>query len=223
MPIMIEIDKYSISPAVINLGTRGSAGVETLVFRFSPEWGGLTKRITFFACEPELTAPFLIPLDDVLPLPSQATAASGSHIAVIDGTDGAGKVIYTVDIICEVEYHADAGTETPPPPAPSEWQQFVGAVKEDRTAADAAAEQAAIFATEAQGAAEQAGQAQAGAEEAAEHYPIIQGGTWWVYDPIAGTYTDTRQPSTGAPPELLEATNEDIDDIFRDFMIQEAL
>ncbi len=48
---MIEIyaDKYKLSPQRIDVGTRGSYGVEKIKFMFSPEWSGLSKAVTFFS------------------------------------------------------------------------------------------------------------------------------------------------------------------------------
>ena len=58
MPIMVYVDKYSVSPYDIQIGTRGSVGIEILQFTFSPEWDGLQKRITFYANDRELAAAF---------------------------------------------------------------------------------------------------------------------------------------------------------------------
>ena len=76
MPIMVYVDKYSVSPYDIQIGTRGSVGIEILQFTFSPEWDGLQKRITFYANDRELAAAFLLPQNGVLPLPAQATVKS---------------------------------------------------------------------------------------------------------------------------------------------------
>ena len=47
---MIEIyaDKYTLCPAEINVGTRGSYGVDRIKFSFSDDWSGLAKKITFY-------------------------------------------------------------------------------------------------------------------------------------------------------------------------------
>lgn len=213
MPIMVYVDKYSVSPYDIQIGTRGSVGIEILQFTFSPEWDGLQKRITFYANDRELTAAFLLPQNGVLPLPAQATVKSGRHAAVLDGCGTDGRVIFSTSLMCEVLYHAPAGTSPPPEYTPDEYQQFISEVRDDRQRA----EEAANLASEC---AEQAEDAKDGAETAAMRYPEPRNGTWWVYDPLEGKYVDTRQPASGEGGELEEASNEDIDNIFKDLGIQ---
>ena len=199
MPVQISVNGYQVSPARVTLGTAGSVTDETLVFSFSSEWDGLLKRITFRACGHENAVPFFIPDDGVLPVPPQALAESGYHPAVIDGVGTDGTVLYTVEIGFEVLYHPDAGTQPPPGYTPDEYQQFIQLVQNDRLLAQDAAQDA---------------------RDAANTYPHIRSGTWWVYDPDLGEYVDTGVPSTGTEPILEEATNEDIDNIFKDLGVQ---
>ena len=213
MPIVVYVDKYNGPPYSIRLGTCGSVGIEVLEFRFSPEWDGLQKRITFYANIGELAAPFLIPDSGILPLPAQATVKAGRYEAVIDGCGTDSRVIFSTSIMCEVLFHAPAGTSPPPEYTPDEYQQFISAVHGDRQRA----EDAAALAGEC---AEQAEDAKDGAETAAMRYPEPRNGTWWVYDPLEGKYVDTRQSATGEGGELEEASNEDIDNIFRDLVVQ---
>ena len=203
MPIVVYVDKYNGPPYSIRLGTCGSVGIEVLEFRFSPEWDGLQKRITFYANIGELAAPFLIPDSGILPLPAQATVKAGRYEAVIDGCGTDSRVIFSTSIMCEVLFHAPAGTSPPPEYTPDEYQQFISAVHGDRQRA----EDAAALAGEC---AEQAEDAKDGAETAAMRYPEPRNGTWWVYDPLEGKYVDTRQPATGEGGELEEASNEDL-------------
>ena len=118
---------------------------------------------------------------------------------MIDGVGADGTVLYTVEIGFEVLYHPDAGTQPPPGYTPDEYQQFIQLVQNDRRLAQDAAQDA---------------------RDAANTYPRIQSGTWWVYDPDLGEYVDTGVPSTGTEPVLEEATNEDIDNIFKDLGVQ---
>lgn len=213
MSIAISIDKYSVTPKVINLGTRNTIGIETLEFHFSEEWSGLTKRITFYACEKKLSSPFILPVDDVFPLPPQATVASGYHLAVLDGCGDDGTVIYSQKIPCIVEYHPEAGTQPPPEYTPDEYHQFVALIHEDKESALAAAEQS-------KNDAERAEEARSSAEDAAEKYPEIREGTWWIFDPLQNIYINTGVPASGSGNQLKEATNEDIDDIFNELQMQ---
>ena len=132
MPIVVYVDKYNGPPYSIRLGTCGSVGIEVLEFRFSPEWDGLQKRITFYANIGELAAPFLIPDSGILPLPAQATVKAGRYEAVIDGCGTDSRVIFSTSIMCEVLFHAPAGTSPPPEYTPDEYQQFISAVHGDR-------------------------------------------------------------------------------------------
>lgn len=199
MPIQISVDGYRVSPVSVTLGTAGSVDVAVLEFSFSDEWAELEKRITFRACGHSNAVAYIIPTDGILSVPPQAMMESGYHPAVIDGVGKDGKVLFSVEFGVEVLYHPEAGSQPPPDYTPDEYQQFVQRIQADRQRAEDATEDA---------------------RQAANTYPHIQSGTWWVFDPTLGDWMDTGVPSTGTEPLLEEASNEDIDQIFKDLNIQ---
>lgn len=168
----IRLDKYgaAIRGPVLRLGTWDSYGIEQLQIIPGPEWEGLVITATFVT--PAARTVVLVPENGVLAVPQEATAAPLPVTApgkiVFAGT-ASGMQRITADLLYVVTDHAPV-TGTAPEPTPSQWEQFVSAVKEDACRASRSASQAADSATAASasaGAAQQsAGQADTSAEKA---------------------------------------------------------
>lgn len=69
-------------------------------------------------------------------------------------------------------------------------EAYVEAAQTAASAANKAVSQVGSSVEDAQAAASRA-------EAAAIHQPIVQGGTWWTWDPETGAYTDSGQPAQG--------------------------
>ena len=180
--------------APLVLGTRGSYGTERLRFSFDG-WDGLEKIVTFAAGE-DGAAELIVPQSGEVDVPHEATARAGRHLLVVRGT-ARGAEKYTVGILYRVLSRPDAGGGAPQEPTPDALAQYIAETKDDRSAAENAAEQA---------------------QQAADRYPVVKDGTWWVWSAEDGDYADTGQPAQGPPGAdggVRAMTNREIDAIFQ--------
>lgn len=126
----------------LRLGTYDSYGNERIRVLCSPEWDGLTIVATFKAAN---AVEVLVDDDGMLDVPPEATAtqqaAAGRCALTFVGT-GEGRQTISCTTYYLVQNHATVGNVTPDP-TPDKWQQFVDQVAADRTAAAAAAKEAA--------------------------------------------------------------------------------
>lgn len=126
----------------LRLGTYDSYGNERIRVLCSPEWDGLTIVATFKAAS---AVEVLVDADGMLDVPPEATAtqqaAAGRCALTFVGT-GEGRQAISCTTYYLVQDHATVGNVTPDP-TPDKWQQFVDQVAADRTAAAAAAKEAA--------------------------------------------------------------------------------
>ncbi|MCI8590204.1 MAG: hypothetical protein HFE77_05785 [Clostridiales bacterium] len=111
----ISVTKYGLTPDTADGGTKGSYGIETLSFSFSPEWDTLAKSITFY---PPHSTPICVYLEkDEIPLPYEVTERAGKTSFVICGTNQK-RTILTVTGTIEVRdtinpTEREAGDYTP--------------------------------------------------------------------------------------------------------------
>lgn len=80
----LRADKYSLTPSEISIGTRGSYGEEILMFEFSPEWEGLTKKAVFYPVRGKAVA-VLISGDGIY-VPHEITRISGQAKLIVAGS-----------------------------------------------------------------------------------------------------------------------------------------
>lgn len=139
----IELTGYcakSPEGPALYLGTAGSYGNEQLAVTLGKGWEGLTVTATFQPAGVTV----LIPEDGTLDVPWEATEtaldAAKGRIVFEGVTDG--RVLISTDIPYAVGSHSDTEGSNSQPPTPSEWEQFVGAVKGDANRAEQAAKDA---------------------------------------------------------------------------------
>ena len=196
------------------LGTRGSYGIERLHVTADESWRTLAITVTF--CPPsEPPVRMLLGNDGCIDVPPEATAKATSIAAgriVFSGIDD-GVCRISLDVPYYVRDHSETNGKESEGITPSVIDQIIAQTKSHSDAAKSAAISAENSALKAE-------EMRDGAEKAAETYPEIRSGTWWIYDPVQGEYVDTGVPSTGTEPVLEEATNEDIDNIFRELGLQ---
>ena len=80
----IFVDEYAISPRRFIAGTKGSYGFCTLNLKFSSEWEGLAKRITFYPLDGS-GAVYLIISGDEVRIPAEVMRCAGVSKYVISG------------------------------------------------------------------------------------------------------------------------------------------
>ena len=90
---VINANRYSVSPAVIDAGTKGSYGNDYLRLALSSDWDGLAVKISFY---PIRNPPVVVVCgdDDVL-IPSEIYSFAGCHMAVISG-ENTGRVMISM-------------------------------------------------------------------------------------------------------------------------------
>lgn len=120
------------------LGTADSYGVERLHVTADEAWDGLTVTATFV--REKTRTRVLMDTNQLVTVPQEAMALTGGGFLgriVFAGTrDGVQHI--STDLTYRITPHAPAeGGESTP--TPSEWAQFVAAVRDDRTAAETAA------------------------------------------------------------------------------------
>jgi len=117
------VNEYSISPSEIQLGTRGSYGNEKIKLTFGEGWDNLTKTITFYmARRPRVD--LLIPSNNIVDVPREATSEPGKHRIVISGYSG-DRLIHAFEITYEVKNVAARTLLENERPTPSLFQQIV--------------------------------------------------------------------------------------------------
>lgn len=132
---------------LVRFGYTKNRGVYRLHVDATGEWEGLTIRAFWHVPGGKDPASSLI-VDGYVDVPASVTAQPGNGCITFEGSDGT-KTVTSADLRYRVS--ANSGTEdgTMPEPGTSAWQQLVGAVHTDATAAEQAK-------TDAQTAAQQA-------------------------------------------------------------------
>ena len=139
------------------LGYTKNKGVYRLTVTATGEWEGLTIRACWHLPGGGAPASTLV-VDGSVAVPASVTAQPGSGCITFEGSDGT-KTVTSADLRYRVS--ANSGTEdgSMPEPGTPAWQELVGAVHTDATAAEQAKTDAQTAAQQAEVSAEKAGQA----------------------------------------------------------------
>ena len=157
---------------LVRFGYTKNRGVYRLHVDATGEWEGLTVRAFWHVPGGKDPVSSLVADDGYVDVPASVTAQPGSGCITFEGSDGA-KVMTSADLRYRVS--ANSGTEdgTEPEPGTPAWQQLVGAVHTDATAAEQAKAEALVAA---QQAATSAGNADQNAQEAADSLQELKDG-----------------------------------------------
>lgn len=153
------------------LGYTKNQGVYRLHVDATGEWEGLTIRAFWHVPDGKDPASSLV-VDGSVAVPASVTAQPGTGCVTFEGTDGT-KTVTSADLRYRVS--ANSGTEdgSMPEPGTPAWQELVGAVHTDATAAEQAKTDAQTAASEA---ATSAGNAAQSAQEAADSLQELKDG-----------------------------------------------
>lgn len=148
---------------LVRFGYTKNRGVYRLHVDATGEWEGLTIRAFWHVPDGSDPASSLVMVDGYVDVPASVTAQSGSGCITFEGSDGT-RTVTSADLRYRVS--ANSGTEdgSMPEPGTPAWQELVGAVHTDATAAEQAKTDAQTAASEA---ATSAGDADRSAQEAA--------------------------------------------------------
>lgn len=139
------------------LGYTKNRGVYRLHVDATGEWAGLTIRCFWHVPDGKDPASSLV-VDGYVDVPASVTAQPGSGCVTFEGSDGT-KTVTSADLRYRVS--ANSGTEdgSMPEPGTPAWQELVGAVHTDATAAEQSKTDAQTAAQQAGASAKKAGQA----------------------------------------------------------------
>lgn len=143
--------------SALALGYAKNKSVYRLAVTATGEWAGLTIRAFWHVPGGSDPASTLV-VDGYVAVPASVTAQPGSGCVTFEGSDGA-KTVTSADLRYRVS--ANSGTEdgSMPEPGTPAWQELVGAVHTDATAAEQAKTDAQTAAQQAGASAKKAGQA----------------------------------------------------------------
>ena len=129
---VINANRYSVYPAVIDAGTKGSYGNDYLRLALSSDWDGLAVKISFY---PIRNPPVVVVCgdDDVL-IPSEIYSFAGCHMAVISG-ENTGRVMISLPFMLNVAQTNTPANTPASAPTPTEMSQIYEYMK---TAVDTA-------------------------------------------------------------------------------------
>lgn len=141
--------------SALALGYAKNKSVYRLAVTATGEWAGLTIR-AFWHVPGGTDPPASLVEDGMVEVPALVTALPGSGCITFEGSDGT-KTVTSADLRYRVS--ANSGTEdgTMPEPGTPAWQELVGAVHTDATAAEQAKTDAQTAASEAAASAGNAG------------------------------------------------------------------
>lgn len=156
---------------LVRFGYTKNRGVYRLHVDATGEWEGLTIRCFWHVPGGSDPASSLV-VNGYVDVPASVTAQTGSGCVTFEGSDGT-KTVTSADLRYRVS--ANSGTEdgTEPEPGTPAWQELVGAVHTDATAAEQAKTDAQTAASEA---ATSAGNADQSAQEAADSLQELKDG-----------------------------------------------
>lgn len=163
---------------LVRFGYTKNRGVYRLAVTASGEWEGLAIRCFWHVPDSKDPASSLV-VDGYVAVPASVTAQPGSGCITFEGSDGT-KTVTSADLLYRVA--ANSGTEdgTMPEPGTPAWQELVGAVHTDATAAEqakadaqTAAQQAEASASAASTSADNAGLS---AQQAADNLQELKDG-----------------------------------------------
>ena len=142
---------------LVRFGYTKNRGVYRLAVTAAGEWEGLTIR-AFWHVPNGKDPPSSLVADGYVAVPASVTAQPGNGCVTFEGSDGT-KTVTSADLRYRVSTNSGTEDGTIPEPGTPAWQQLVGAVHTDATAAEQAK-------TDAQTAAQQAGVSAEKAERA---------------------------------------------------------
>lgn len=156
---------------LVRFGYTKNRGVYRLAVTASGEWEGLAIRCFWHVPDGKDPASSLV-VDGLVGVPASVTAQPGSGCVTFEGSDGT-RTVTSADLRYRVS--ANSGTEdgSLPEPGTPAWQELVGAVHTDATAAEQAKTDAQ---TAAQQAATSAGNADQSAQAAADSLQELKDG-----------------------------------------------
>ena len=156
---------------LVRFGYTKNRGVYRLAVTAAGEWEGLAIRCFWHVPDGKDPASSLV-VDGSVAVPASVTAQPGNGCITFEGSDGT-RTVTSADLRYRVA--ANSGTEdgTEPEPGTPAWQELVGAVHTDATAAEQAKTDAQ---TAAQQAATSAGNAAQSAQEAADSLQELKDG-----------------------------------------------
>lgn len=117
---ILKADRYSVSPNVLDVGTKGSYGNDFIRLALSSDWDGLAVKISFY---PARLAPIAVVCgDDDIEIPWEVYEYSGEVAAVISG-EVADRIMISLPFILKIENTYTPANTPPREPTPSEISQ----------------------------------------------------------------------------------------------------
>lgn len=145
----VTLSGYAAKPSAgLQLGTWESYGLEQLHVTADESWDGLTISATFH--NGDVSVKVLIADDGKADVPAEATSMKTRKGRIVFSGVASGVQKISTNLPFAVDDHMTIEGNEPQTPTPSEWQQFVAEVGEDKAAAQAAAQAAQGWAEKAQ-------------------------------------------------------------------------
>lgn len=145
----VTLSGYAAKPSAgLQLGTWESYGLEQLHVTADESWDGLTISATFH--NGDVSVKVLIGDDGKADVPAEATSMKTRKGRIVFSGVASGVQKISTNLPFAVDDHMTIEGNEPQTPTPSEWQQFVAEVGEDKAAAQAAAQEAQGWAEKAQ-------------------------------------------------------------------------
>lgn len=157
--------------SALALGYTKNKGVYRLNVTASGEWEGLTIRAFWHVPDGKDPVSSLV-ADGYVAVPASVTAQPGNGCITFEGSDGT-RTVTSADLRYRVAANSGTDDGTAPEPGTPAWQELVGAVHTDATAAEQAKTDAQTAASEA---ATSAGNAAQSAQEAADSLQELKDG-----------------------------------------------
>ena len=142
---------------LVRFGYTKNRGVYRLAVSATGEWEGLTIRAFWHVPDGKDPASSLV-VDGYVDVPASVTAQPGSGCITFEGSDGT-KTVTSADLRYRVSANSGTKDGTEPEPGTPAWQELVGAVHADATAAELAKNDAQTAAQQAGASAQKAGRA----------------------------------------------------------------
>ena len=142
---------------LVRFGYTKNRGVYRLAVTATGEWEGLTIRAFWHVPDGKDPASSLV-VGGYVAVPASVTAQPGSGCVTFEGSDGT-KTVTSADLRYRVSSNSGTEDGTEPEPGTPAWQELVGAVHTDATAAEQAKVDAQTAAQQAGASAKKAGQA----------------------------------------------------------------
>lgn len=156
---------------LVRFGYTKNRGVYRLHIDATGEWEGLTIRAFWHVPDGKDPASSLV-VDGYVAVPASVTAQPGNGCITFEGSDGT-RTVTSADLRYRVAANSGTDDGSMPEPGTPAWQELVGAVHTDATAAEQAKTDAQTAASEA---ATSAGNAAQSAQEAADSLQELKDG-----------------------------------------------